>query len=227
DFERDAIALLHNLFEEKNVVVMAGGSGLYVDAVLNGMDDFPDIDPKIRETLNLQLHSEGIESLQQQLELLDPETFAKIDTANPRRIIRALEVCIATGKSYASFLKKQSQKRNFSSIIIGITAERSIIYDRINRRVDLMMAQGLLEEVRSLKAHKTLNALNTVGYKELFKYLDGEQSLEFAVSEIKKNTRRFAKRQLTWFRKKTDIIWVENVTDFGKITHIIDSLLNR
>lgn len=224
-FERDAVTLLHELFKTKNIVIMVGGSGLYVDAVLNGLDDFPDIDPKIREQLNLQLATKGLTDLQEQLKIMDPETYEKIDRDNPHRVIRALEICIGTDKTYSSFLKKQTLDRSFASIVIGLTAERSTIYERINKRVDIMMEQGLLEEAKSLLDKKNLNALNTVGYKEIFNYLNGEWTLEFAVSEIKKNTRRFAKRQLTWFRKKEGIIWVNYNEEFSKTTNIIDALL--
>ncbi|MDF0705967.1 tRNA (adenosine(37)-N6)-dimethylallyltransferase MiaA [Flagellimonas okinawensis] len=208
DFEKDAISLLSELFQNKDIVVMVGGSGLYVDAVISGLDEFPEVNPKIREELNNQLDREGIKNLQDELMLLDPEYYNTVDLENPHRLIRALEVCRTSGKPYTSFLNQPKPKRPFKSLYIGIDAPREVIYDRINARVDLMMETGLLEEAEQLYAYRHLNALQTVGYKELFEYIGGHCSLDFAVSEIKKNTRRFAKRQLTWLRKNNDILWV-------------------
>lgn len=208
-FEKEALQLLNVLFENKDVVIMVGGSGLYVDAVIKGLDDFPEVDANIREALNKQLESEGLESLQEQLKTLDIQSYNTIAIDNPHRVIRALEICIGTGKPYSSFLNKEKTKRPFNTISIGLTADRTIIYDRINKRVDQMIANGLLDEVIQLQSQQHLNALNTVGYSELFKYLNGEWTLEFAISEIKKNSRRFAKRQLTWFKKDPNIAWFE------------------
>lgn len=221
EFERDALQLLSELFLKNNIVIMVGGSGLYVDAVINGLDDFPDVNPTIREQLNLDLKENGIESLQKQLKELDIETFQTIAIDNPHRIIRALEICIGTGKTYSSFKNKPKAPRNFKSIKIGLTAERQIIYDRINQRVDIMIANGLLEEAKGLYSNKDLNALQTVGYRELFSFFAKEISKEFAIEEIKKNTRRFAKRQLTWFKKDKEIDWF----DFkSEITSIVESI---
>jgi len=206
-FEKDAIKCLDSLFNNHDVVVMVGGSGLYVDAVTKGLDYFPEVDPSIRETLNSRIEAEGLISLQNQLKQLDTETYNTIALDNPHRVIRALEICIGTGQPYASFLNKDKTKRNFKTITIGLTADRETIYNRINQRVDIMMENMLLEEVKTLLPKQHLNALNTVGYKELFKYLNGEWNLDFAVSEIKKNSRRFAKRQLTWFKKDSHILW--------------------
>ncbi len=222
-FEKDALNKLDELFEAHRIVIMVGGSGLYVDAVTKGLDDFPDIDPKIRESLNSMLESDGLKSLQIKLKKLDPRTYETIAINNPHRVIRALEVCIGTNKPYSSFLKKHKTKRNFKTITIGLTADREIIYNRINKRVDLMMQDGLLEEVKCLLADKHLNALNTVGYKELFEFLEGDCTLEFAVSEIMKNSRRFAKRQLTWFMKDEKIIWLDYQTDLDEIINTIDA----
>lgn len=208
-FEKDALQLLNVLFEKKDLVIMVGGSGLYVDAVIKGLDDFPEVDTNIRETLNKQLASEGLECLQNQLKTLDIQSYNTIAIDNPHRVIRALEICIGTGQPYSSFLNKEKTKRPFDTICIGLTADRAVIYDRINKRVDQMIANGLLDEVKKLQSQQHLNALNTVGYTELFKYLNGEWTLEFAISEIKKNTRRFAKRQLTWFKKDPNIAWFE------------------
>ncbi len=225
-FEKEALKTLDNLFKSKDTVIMVGGSGLYVNAVTNGLDNFPEIDKSIRETLNLQLINNGLESLQLQLKTLDPKSFETIEIANPKRVIRALEICIGSGKPYSSFLQKNKNKRNFKVVTIGITADRDIIYDRINRRVDIMMDLGLLNEVKQLEPHKALNSLNTVGYKELFKYLDNQWTLEFATSEIKKNSRRFAKRQLTWFKRNTKTCWVDYKDDFDFILTKINALIN-
>ena len=208
DFEKEALSLLEDLFQKKDVVVMVGGSGLYVDAVISGLDEFPEVDPEIRSKLNRRLEDEGLESLQKELEQKDPEYYKSVDLENPHRLIRALEVCVASGKPFSSFLDKPRAARPFKSFYIGIDAPRETIYERINTRVDLMMEAGLLKEAENLYTNKDLNALQTVGYKELFEYIEGNCSLEFAISEIKKNTRRFAKRQLTWLRKNDAILWV-------------------
>lgn len=222
EFERDAINKLNELFAEQGEVVMVGGSGLYVRAVTEGLDDFPEIDPAIRLELNAMLQREGIQKLQAQLQSLDPVYFSEVDRENPHRLIRALEICLGTGRPYSTFRKKKTADRPFRNLKIGLTADRKIIYDRINRRVDLMMQQGLLEEAHKLYPQRELNALNTVGYKELFKYFDGEWELEVAISEIKKNTRRFAKRQLTWFRKDPEITWFDHATPIDEIISFIE-----
>ena len=221
-YEKDAIDLLGQLFLKKDVVVMVGGSGLYVDAVIKGLDDFPEIEPEIRESLNNQLAAKGLKHLQEQLRQLDIDSYNTIAIDNPHRVIRALEVCLGTGTPYSSYLNKEKYARPFDSILIGLTAERSLVYDRINKRVDQMMQEGLLEEVKNLFQYRHLNALNTVGYKELFNYLNGEWTLEFAISEIKKNSRRFAKRQLTWFRKNKDIQWFGPSSDFEDIIEYLN-----
>lgn len=208
DFEKEALFLLEDLFQKKDVVVMVGGSGLYVDAVISGLDEFPEVDPEIRSKLNQRLEDEGLQSLQKELKQKDPEYYKSVDLENPHRLIRALEVCQASGKPFSSFLDKPRAARPFKSFYIGIDAPRETIYERINTRVDLMMEAGLLREAENLYANKDLNALQTVGYKELFEYIEGNCTLEFAISEIKKNTRRFAKRQLTWLRKNETILWV-------------------
>ncbi len=224
DFERDAITLLRELFNKKNIVVMVGGSGLYIDAITKGLDKFPEVDPNIRTELNKLLEEQGITVLQEQLSNLDPVYFNKVDTENPHRLIRALEICLGTGKPFSSYLNQNKVKRDFKTITIGIDAERKIIYDRINQRVDLMVEAGLVEEVRTLEPQKSLNALQTVGYRELFKYFEGDWTLNFAISEIKKNTRRFAKRQLTWFKKNENTIWVDYQED---INSIIDKIKQK
>lgn len=226
DFEKDALSLLHKLFKENDFVIMVGGSGLYVDAITKGLDYFPNVDPSVREKLNNDLESNGISKLQEKLKELDSLSYSKIDVANPHRLIRALEICIGTGKPYSSFLNKKKNKRPFATVTVGIHAEREFIYDRINKRVDIMLREGFLEEAKTLYPHKELNALQTVGYKELFNYFLGEWEVDFAISEIKKNTRRFAKRQLTWFRKNKSIIWIEHDENFDEIVKKIEHKIN-
>ena len=220
-FEKEALQCLDQLFATHNVVVMVGGSGLYVDAVTKGLDDFPEVDSTIRKRLNDSLKKEGISTLQQQLKVLDIETYNSIAIDNPHRVIRALEICIGTGQTFSSFKNKDKVSRNFKTITVGLTADRAIIYKRINERVDKMLEQGLLYEAKALLPNQHLNALNTVGYKELFRYYNGEWTLDFAISEIKKNSRRFAKRQLTWFKKDNSILWFNYKIE---IENIIKSL---
>jgi len=227
DFEREAISEIDTIYESSPIVVMVGGSGLYVKAITKGLDYFPEVNANIRIELNEQLKSEGLEQLQEQLKSLDNEAYKTIAIANPQRIIRALEICLGTGKPYSSFLTNPEKTRNFKTVTIGLNAERSIIYDRINQRADLMLEHGLLEEAEKLFAYKHLNALNTVGYKELFAYFEGTTTLEFAISEIKKNTRRFAKRQLTWFRKDKLIQWFDYETDITKFIKYIEQQINQ
>ncbi|MGB5944156.1 MAG: tRNA (adenosine(37)-N6)-dimethylallyltransferase MiaA [Leeuwenhoekiella sp.] len=222
DFERDALRKIEELHQKSDYVIVAGGSGLYVNSLLYGLDDFPKIDPSVRERLIKEHETKGISHLQKKLIALDPVQAKKVDLQNSQRIIRALEVCLATGKPYSQFLSKKTVKRPFNIIKIGLSAPREIIYDRINRRVDTMVERGLLEEARTLFRHRKLNALNTVGYKELFNYLNGSLSKEEAIEKIKINTRRFAKRQLTWYRKEENIHWFpydtasEDIGDFIK-----------
>lgn len=223
DFERDAIEQIRSIHEDNAHAIMVGGSGLYVKAVTQGLDDFPDIDPTIREKLNSEIEQNGLKSLQDQLKTLDLKSYNTIAIDNPQRLVRALEICIGTGKPYSSFLTNTKKERDFKTLSIGLDAERSIIYQRINQRVDIMVEQGLIEEVKQLLPYQQLNALNTVGYKELFEYFDGKHTLEFAISEIKKNTRRFAKRQLTWFRKNQNTKWFEYTSDIKDIINYIET----
>lgn len=225
-FEKDALRCLETLFKTHNTVIMVGGSGLYVDAVTKGLDDFPEVDSNIRETLNNELKIKGLESLQNQLKTLDPISYNAMAIDNPHRVIRALEICIGSSKPYSSFLNKGKEKRNFKTVTIGLTAHRDMIYNRINQRVDIMIKEGLLNEVKQLSDYQNLNALNTVGYKELFKYLNGEWDLDFAFSEIKKNTRRFAKRQLTWFKRNKDTLWFDYNTSTALIISQLKSYIN-
>ncbi len=226
DFEKEALEKLEELFKDHTHAILVGGSGLYIDAVTKGLDNFPEVDTTIRKKLQETYNNKGLEPLQQRLKALDPMYYEKVDLQNTQRVLRALEVCVSSGQPYSSFLTKPSKKRPFNTIRIGITADRQLIYDRINQRVDTMIKEGLIDEVKSLYNYKSLNALNTVGYKEIFKHLDGEWELDFAISEIKKNTRRFAKRQLTWFRKDTEIEWFDSKEDLQTIiTHIKKSSL--
>ena len=229
DFEKEAIKKLEDLFLTNNYVVLVGGSGLYVDAILKGFDEFPEINTSVREAVNQNYEQFGISYLQQKLESLDFEYFQKIKAENPQtlqnpqRMMRFVEVCIGTGKPYSSFLNQKENNRKFTPILIGLEAERSVIYERINQRVDAMMNAGLLPEVQGLYSHKSLNALQTVGYRELFGYINGEYPLDFAIEEIKKNTRRFAKRQLTWFKRNEKVRWFDFNTSFKEILDYISS----
>ncbi|GIZ16460.1 tRNA (adenosine(37)-N6)-dimethylallyltransferase MiaA [Capnocytophaga catalasegens] len=209
DFERDAIKLLNELFLKHNLVIMVGGSGLYTASVLNGLDEFPDVPESIRLQLKEEYNKKGILFLQEKLKSLDPLQYTRMDIDNPQRVIRALEVCIACSKPYSSFLNKKNTLRNFIPIEIGLTAERSIIYNRINQRVEAMLESGLIKEVQSLHPYKNLNALQTVGYRELFDFFDKKTNLHTSIENIKKNTRNFAKRQNTWFQKQTQITWFD------------------
>lgn len=226
DFERDAISLLDRLFEKNKIQVMVGGSGLYVNAILEGLDEFPPIDPSIREQLNLALEEKGLATLQAQLKELDPVHYEKVALDNPQRVIRALEVSIGTGQPYSSFLAKRNTKRNFIPLVVGLEAPREIMYDRINKRVDLMLEAGLLNEVEALIPYQELNALQTVGYRELFHYFNGKSTLEEAIEEIKKNTRRFAKRQITWFKRTPNATWYSYQKDASSIIEEITKQIN-
>ena len=227
DYEREAIEKLDTLFKDNNVMVLVGGSGLYIKSLIEGLDNFPEIEHEIREQLNDKFLNEGLEPLKAQLEQLDPEYYNKIDHSNPHRVIRALEVCIGSGKTFSSFLNQPKPSRNFKTITIGLTAPREEIYDRINRRVDIMMDEGLLEETQELYPKRRLNALNTVGYKELFSFFEGRIDLETAVEEIKMNSRRYAKRQLTWFKKNKETTWFDYKTPFSEIEDFIRTEINE
>jgi tRNA dimethylallyltransferase len=201
--------LLNELFKRKNVAILVGGSGLYINAITQGFDALPKASQEVRDQLNRRFETEGLEVLQHQLSELDPDYFSSVDTQNPQRLIRALEVCLSTGKTFSELRTKSIKQRPFDIVKIGLNMDRQKLYDRINQRVDLMMDAGLLEEVRALLPYRDKNALRTVGYQELYDYLDGKCSLEQAVEKIKQNTRNFAKRQLTWFRRDTEITWFE------------------
>jgi len=206
-YETEALGVLEKVFTERDTLVIAGGSGLYIKAISEGIDDIPTVDPKIRGQLQQKLNDEGLESLRFELRKLDPVSYKTLDLKNPNRILKALEISIMTGKPYSTFLGQVRKKRNFRILKIGLNLDRDVLYERINQRVDAMMEAGLLEEVRGLLPMRAENALKTVGYKELFDYLDGNNSLEEAITLIKRNTRHYARRQLTWFRRDKEIQW--------------------
>jgi tRNA dimethylallyltransferase len=208
-YETEAIALLDNLFETHQNILLAGGSGLYIDAICKGFDELPEADLKVRTEINNLFQSEGISGLQHLLKKLDIDYYNKVDLQNPQRLSRALEVCLSTGIPYSTLRKGKIHKRNFNIIKIGLNTSRDILYNRINKRVDEMLQHGLLQEVETLLNYKERNALQTVGYKELFDYLENKTDLKTAIELIKQNTRKFAKRQLTWFRRDTEIQWFE------------------
>lgn len=221
-FEKDAVARIAQLHVMHNVVVLVGGSGMYVDAVINGLDEFPDAKPGIREELKKTLESKGIAHLQELLKVHDPDYYKEVDINNAQRIIRALEVCLSGDKPFSFYRNRPKPSRSFETVKIGLMAERAIIYDRINERVDIMIANGLEKEVKSLLSRKHKNALITVGYRELFEYFEGKVTREKAIENIKTNTRRFAKRQLTWYRKDDSIHWFEHNTPFDEIAKFLN-----
>lgn len=233
DFEQEALSKLDELFQKNNIQIMVGGSGLYVEAVLKGFDEFPDIDTSIRTEINAKYDVLGIAYLQDQLQKLDSEYFTKLSTENPQtlqnpqRMKRFVEVCLGTGKPYSSFIGKRKNKRNFTPIIIGLEADREKMYERINQRVDIMLKEGLLEEAKNLYPNKQLNALQTVGYRELFDYFDGKTTLDFAIEQIKMNTRRFAKRQITWFKRTENVYWFDYLTNRKEIVSSVISIIHN
>ena len=207
-FEQDALAVLEQEFQKHDQVILTGGSGLYIDALCRGVDEFPDPDPELRANLKKQYQEQGIEWLQDEVQKADPEYFGQVDKKNPNRLLRALEVCLATGKPYSEQRIGNKRERSFDIIYIALNRPREELFERIHLRTDQMLKDGLVEEVKSLAHLRHENALNTVGYKEIFTYLDGDYSLELATEKIKTNTRRYAKRQLTWFRKNTAYHWL-------------------
>ena len=222
DFEREAIALITNLFSKKNIIIMVGGSGLYNDSILKGLDNFPPTREGVREQLNQLYREEGITALQQHLRELDPTYYNKVDLQNPQRIIRALEVCLSSDHPYSHYLQQKIIYRPFTPITIGLRADREAIYDRINQRMEVMLEAGLLQEIERLLPYRHLNALQTVGYREFFDFWEGKTSLTEAIENAKMNTRRFAKRQLTWFKKSNDIQWFDYKEDRRKIIDYIE-----
>ena len=206
-YEQQVLELLEKEFQSHDYALLSGGSMMYIDAVCDGIDDIPTIDDHTRETMKRRLKDEGLEALVEELKRLDPEYYKIVDRQNPRRVVHALEICVMTGQTYTSFRKRSKKERPFRIIKIGLDRPREDLYNRINARVDQMMSDGLLDEVKQLYPKKELNALNTVGYKELFDYLDGRWPLEEAVERIKGNTRRYARKQLTWYKKDEQIRW--------------------
>lgn len=220
-FERDVINLLPTLFSKNNFVLMSGGSGMYIDAVCSGIDDIPDVDPEVREKYIRRYNEDGIEGLKAALKILDPEHYSKVDLKNHKRIMRALEICETAGRPYSSFLKKNKREREFAIIKIGLERTREDLYNRINLRVDAMIDAGLEEEAINLQKFRNLNAMNCVGYREFFDYFDGKITRDKAIELIKRNSRRYAKRQLTWWGKDKDIKWfhpdqVEKIIEHAK-----------
>ena len=206
-YEAEALALLERLFEDNEYVVAVGGSGLYIQALCEGMDNLPEADKTVREALQQRLKSEGLEALVAELRERDPEYAAKVDINNPSRVMRALEVCIVTGRTYTEQRIGQKAERSFNIVKIATDMPRDVLYDRINRRVDMMVADGLVEEARAVYSKRNLNSLQTVGYREMFDYFDGTISLDEAIELIKRNSRHYAKRQMTWFRRDAEFAW--------------------
>lgn len=208
-YEQDVLSLIEELKGTHQSLLLSGGSMMYLDAVCNGIDDIPSVDAEVRETLRQRLEGGEIDKMRSELRLLDPDYYLAADTRNPKRVVHALEVCYTTGRPYSSFLTKERKPRPFRIVKMGLRRERKELFDRINRRVDAMMEEGLLDEARRLYPFRRENALNTVGYKELFRYLDGEWELPFAIEKIKKNTRDYAKKQMTWFSHDNEIQWLD------------------
>ena len=222
-FEQQVLELLGQLFQTHDYALMAGGSMMYIDAVCDGIDDIPTIDDETRELMKRRLAEKGLEQLCEDLKRLDPEYYDIVDRQNPRRVVHALEICTMTGQTYTSFRRHEKRERPFRIIKIGLYREREELYNRINQRVDEMMANGLLEEVKAMYPKRSLNALNTVGYKELFDYLEGRRTLDEAVERIKGNTRRYARKQLTWYKKDKQIRWFQP----DERTTIIDYIISQ
>ncbi|MDR0977055.1 MAG: tRNA (adenosine(37)-N6)-dimethylallyltransferase MiaA [Prevotellaceae bacterium] len=224
-YEEEAMTLLHTLFSTHDAVVLTGGSMMYIDAVCHGMDDIPTVDTETRQLLQARYEAEGLEPLVGELRLLDPEYYHTVDKKNPKRIIHALEICYMTGRSYTSFRTHRIKERPFRILKIGLNRPREELYDRINRRVDAMMDEGLLDEVQRVYPFRHLNSLNTVGYKELFRYLDGDWTLPFAIDKMKQNTRIYSRKQLTWFRRDNNMQWFHPEQE-TEINHTIDKALS-
>lgn len=224
-YEQDVLALLQELYREKQAVILTGGSGLYVRAVCEGMDEMPETDPAIREQLMTLYQQQGLAPLLMQLQQVDPQYYERVDRANPQRVIRALEVCLSSGQPYSSFRKQEQQERPFQVIKIGLTRDRQELYDRIDQRMDLMLEQGLLQEAEALYPYRHHNALQTVGYKEIFDYLEGKYDWDEAVRLLKRNSRRYAKRQLTWFHKFPDYTWF-HPNQWEEMVAFIDRQIN-
>lgn len=227
EFEKDAINSIDSIFKNNNLAILVGGSGLYIDTILYGIDNIPKVDLAVREKLNIQFKKKGLKFIQDKLKKLDLEYYKKIDLNNYRRIIRALEVCISTGQPFSSYLKLKVRKSRYNTLIIGLKKERKVLHQLINYRVDKMIENGLINEVKSLEENRKLNALNTIGYKEIFNYLEGKCSLEKAIENIKTNSRRYAKRQLTWFNANKNIVWHEGEFNTDKIIESVHRTITQ
>ena len=223
-YEEEVMALLEKEFPHHPTMLMSGGSMMYIDAVCNGIDDIPTVDDETRAMVLEKYEREGLDKLADELRILDPEYYREADIKNPKRVMHALEICYMTGKKYSSFRKQQKKERPFRIIKIGLQREREELYERIGCRVDMMIENGLVEEVKSFEHLKHHNSLNTVGYKEIFKYLDGEWTLPFAIEKIKQNTRIYSRKQVTWYRKDEDITWFHPSDIDGIIKHIEKAL---
>jgi len=222
DFRHETLLLLKKLFQNNDYIIITGGSGLYMDSIVKGIDFFPEINKNVREELNYNFNLKGIKYLQEQLSRLDPIYFSTVDINNQRRLIRALEVCISSGKPYSSFLNKRKNDYDFNIESFAIRTNRDVLYKRINARVDKMIEAGLIDEVKKLFKHKNLNPLNTVGYKEIFEFIEKKVSLEQSIEKIKQNTRRYAKRQITWLKNK-DYKWIDSDIDLEEFIKMINS----
>lgn len=219
-YETEVLKLLDMLFTEQDIVVLTGGSMMYVDAVCKGIDDIPTVDAETRQLMLQKYETEGLERLCAELKLLDPEYYKIVDLKNPKRVVHALEICYMTGKTYTSFRTQQKKERPFHIIKIGLTRDREELYDRINRRVDMMIEDGLIEEAKLVYPYRTLNSLNTVGYKEIFKYLDEEWTLPFAIEKIKQNSRIYSRKQMTWFKRDEEIRWFHPEQETEILTYL-------
>ncbi len=224
-YEVDALELVEQLFETHDVVILVGGSMMYEKALIEGLNDLPEANVENQQKLKDIWENQGLEALQNLLKELDPNYYSKVDLENPRRLLRAIDVMWQTGETYSTLISNPTHQRNFKTIRIGIKAPREIIYERINKRVELMVENGLLNEVKKLESHQDLVALKTVGYTEIFKYLQGDWEFDFAISEIQKNSRRFAKRQLTWYRKEENIHWVNYENAMAESVSLLKELL--
>ena len=227
EFEKDAINSIDSIFKNNNLAILVGGSGLYIDTILYGIDNIPKVDLAIREKLNIEFKEKGLKFIQDKLKKLDLEYYKKIDLNNYRRIIRALEVCVSTGQPFSSYLNLKERKSRYNTLIIGLKKERKVLHQLINYRVDKMIENGLINEVKSLKENRKLNALNSIGYKEIFNYLEGKCSLEKAIENIKTNSRRYAKRQLTWFNANKNIVWYEGEFNTDKIIESVHRTITQ
>ena len=225
-YEQDVMKLLYSMFKDKDnaIALLTGGSMMYIDAVCNGIDDIPTISDEVRLLYKQRLEKEGLTALLQELKVKDPQYYDFVDKNNPRRVVHGLEICHQTGRTYSSFRVKEKKQRPFKIIKIALNRDREELYSRINRRVDEMMENGMVEEARLLLPYRSLNALNTVGYKELFRYFDGEWTMEEAIERIKGNTRRYARKQLTWYKKDNDIVWFDAAETDKVFMYLVDKL---